>query len=170
MLRKPLTLEIPDFQRVYIEKTPNEIIPFLNNQKLDFLNMIDKLDEEKLNFRYQENKWTLREVIIHINDTEQIFNYRALAIHRGEKQILPGFDQDEYMANRSFRHLNKSHLMELFESIRNTSLQFFSSIQNKDWSIVGKISGYQMPLYAMPYMIGGHLEHHFRIINERYLK
>lgn len=169
MLHKPQLSEVPDFQQTYIEKTSDDIIPFLIKQKDDFIQMIGDLNEDKLNFRYHENKWTLREVIMHINDTEQIFTYRALAIHRGEKQVLPGFDQDEYMANTSFSHLDKSHLTGLFTALRDTSLHFFNSISDNEWLITGKISDYNMPLYAMPYMIGGHLEHHFRIIKERYI-
>ncbi|NNK89706.1 MAG: DinB family protein [Saprospiraceae bacterium] len=169
MLHKPHHSEIPDFQQTYIDKTPDDIIPFLVDQKLEFINLIDLLDEEKLDYCYEENKWSLREVIMHINDTEQIFAYRALAIHRGEKQVLPGFDQDEYMNNTSFNHLDKNHLSDLFDSLRNTSIHFFNSIRENEWTLTGKISDYSMPLYAMPYMIGGHLEHHLRIIKERYI-
>jgi len=169
MLTKPLLDQIPSFQRIYIEKCPENIRPFLQTQKDDFLEIIKNLTEQQLSYRYAENKWTLSEVLMHINDTEQIFAYRALAIHRGERQVLPGFDQDEYMDTVDFSHISNVHFFKLFQSIRTTSNLLFDSIKDNEWSRKGLISDYSMSLSTMPYMIGGHLEHHKNIIKERYL-
>ncbi len=170
MLQRPKSHEIPDSQRTYIDKCPDDILLFLNNQAKEFSNLINNLTEDQLNYSYGEGKWTLREVVMHILDTEQIFAYRALAIHRGDRQNLPGFDQDEYMANTNYQHLDKNHMHHLFTALRDSTLLFFSSIEDNEWNKSGKISDYTMSLNAMPYMIGGHLEHHRRIIMERYIQ
>jgi hypothetical protein len=106
---------------------------------------------------------------MHIVDTEMIFDYRCLAILRGEKTALPGFDQDDYIRNSNFDHLDKFYLHKAFESIRNYTMCLFEGFQDKDWQKKGDISSYSMRLNAMPYMLAGHLEHHMNIINARYL-
>ena len=168
MLRKPLPEDIPNFQEKYIENTPVDILAFLAAQLTSFSEFIAGLSDDQLNFRYAPEKWTLREVIMHIIDTEQIFNYRALATLRGEKAMLPGFDQDEYIAFTSFDHYSKQDLIDLFHSVRNYSITFYKNIHNDEWDLIGNISDYTMPMHAFPYMIGGHLAYHMNIIEDRY--
>ncbi|NNE27809.1 MAG: DinB family protein [Saprospiraceae bacterium] len=169
MLRKPLPSDIPSFQQKYIENTPVDILSFLAAQLTSFPEFINGLTEAQLNYRYAPEKWTLREVLMHIIDTEQIFNYRALAILRGDKATLPGFDQDEYIAFTSFDHYSKQDMVELFQSVRRYAITFFNNTHNDEWDLIGNISDYTMPLHAFPYMIGGHLAYHMEIIKERYL-
>jgi len=169
MLSRPTHDDYPEFQEVYISKCPDDIIPFLVSQGKTFSQFINNLDEKLLDHRYETGKWSLREVIIHIIDTEMIFDYRCLAIVRGDTQALNGFDQDVYIQGKDFSQYSSQLLAKLFDHIRGYSLILFESFRDEDWLIEGKISDYTMRLNAMPYMLGGHLEHHMRVIKERYL-
>ena len=169
MLRKPGPEDFPVFQKKYIDLCPADIIPFLEEQKKGFTELIESLDSAVLNYRYAKDKWSLREVIMHIIDTEQIFSYRAMAIARGEKQVFPGFDQDEYIRNSDFGNLDQHFLSELFNAVREYSLLLFKSIRKDEWNARASIDDYKMTLLAIPYMHGGHLQHHWNVIDERYL-
>ena len=169
MLSRPTSNDIGDFQAVYIANCPDDIIPFLVNQAKQFNEFVTALDESQLRFRYAPGKWSLREVIIHIIDTELIFDYRCLAILRGDTQVLNGFDQDIYIDGKDFSHYSADLLAKSFENIRNYSLLLYEGFTESDWLKRGNLNNYVMGLNAMPYMIGGHLEHHMKIINERYI-
>ena len=169
MLTRPTSNDIGEFQKKYIANCPDDIIPFLKEQRNAFAGFIDGLSEEQLMFRYAPGKWTLRDVIVHIIDTELVFDYRCLSILRDDPQALPGFDQDVYMKEKDFSHLTKVYLKNAFLHIRDYSLILFSGFQASDWLKKGEISNYEMGLNAMPYMLGGHLQHHLNVIKERYI-
>lgn len=168
MIRRPEVSDHAEFQAKYIQLVPDDVIPFLENQQSKFTAYINALEDSKLDYAYDEGKWSIREVIMHIADTERVFNYRTLAILRGDTQDLPGFDHNGYVANYNSQHLTKSYLERYFNATRNSSLLLYQGFAAKDWDKRGKMSGYEMCLNAMPFMIAGHLEHHLNILNERY--
>ncbi len=157
------------FQKKYIDSFEGDVFELLAKQKESFTTFIDSLDNEQLNYSYADDKWTLRQVIIHIIDTEAIFNYRALCISRGDKQVLAGFDQDEYMDNMIIDKFNKEYLINYFTITRYNCLILINSFTDEQWEWEGKINDYTMKLKVFPHMNAGHLEHHWKIIQERYI-
>ena len=99
MITRPDISDYPEFQRKYIALVPDNVMPFLQEQRKMFLDYIDNLTDVQLDHKYAEDKWTIRQVILHIIDTEQVFSYRTLAVSRGDTQNLSGFDQDIYIDN-----------------------------------------------------------------------
>lgn len=159
----------PEFQSRYIKLVEGDVNQLLAQQKDSFAELIAGLSEEKLNYRYADNKWSLREVILHVIDTEQIFNYRFLCGLRGEQQELPGFDQDELInSNKALNH-DSEYLLNYFTITRYNSLILFKALNPEHANDTVKMSGYEMSLSAFPYMAAGHLMYHENIIKERYL-
>ena len=169
MLTRPNDSEFAPFQKIYIDTVGDDVLSELSQQREDFCNYIDDLTDEQLDHKYAEDKWSIKEVIVHIIDTERIFAYRALSICRGEKENLPGFDQDVYMSNVSVEHMNREYLYNFFNITRYSSLIMFKGFRDSDWDIVGKASNYSMSISSFPYMLAGHLNHHFNILKERYI-
>jgi len=169
MLTRPNESEFPPFQKKYIDTVGDDVFAELTQQREDFCNYIDGLKDEQLNHKYADDKWTIKEVIVHIIDTERIFAYRALAFCRGEKANLPGFDQDVYMSNVSVDHMDKEYLYNFFNITRYSSLIMFKGFRESDWDIVGKASDREQSLKSFPFFMAGHLNHHFNILKERYV-
>lgn len=168
MLTRPNDSEFAPFQKKYIDTVGEDVLSELAQQRETFCNYIDSLTPEQLDFRYAEGKWTIREVIIHLIDTERIFNYRALAISRGETNNLPGFDHELYMTNLPTDHMDKEYLYNYFNVTRYSTLVMFKGFTDEQWDIVGKASNYTMSLRSFPFMQAGHFNHHFTILKERY--
>ena len=142
---------------------------FLSAQKEEFSQFLETLTEEQLKHSYAEGKWTLREVLVHIFDTEQIFCYRLLCTARGEKQALPGFDQDHYISNAELDDYSLEFLINYFTITRYNTLILLKGIAPDIWNRTASVSGYNMSMTAFPYFFGGHLQYHWNIIRERYL-
>ena len=159
----------PEFQSKYINLVEGDVNQLLAQQKESFAELIEGLSEEKLNYRYAEKKWSLREVILHVIDTEQIFNYRFLCGLRGEQKELPGFNQDEFIDKNTSLDHDSEYLLNYFTITRYNSLVLFKALNPQHAKDTVKISGYEMSLAAFPYMVAGHLLYHVNIIKERYL-
>jgi len=168
MLKKPNESEYAEFQQKYIKSTPEDIIPYLSTQIETLSSYLSGLSESDLTHRYDEGKWSIREVIMHLIDTEIIFNYRALSTSRNEPQTLLGFDQDIYVDTEAMKGLDKDYLNEHFQNTRKASLSLFKGFTETQWQNVGKMSNYTMTLRSIPYMHAGHFDHHMRILKERY--
>jgi len=169
MFKKPDLTEYAEFQQKYISGTPEDIIPHLNDQIETLTHYLSDKTEDQLSFRYAEGKWSIREVIMHLIDTEIIFNYRALCTSRNEPQTLLGFDQDIYIDTEAMEGLNKDYLLEHFQNTRNASLTLFKGFTDAQWLRIGKMSNYTMTLRSIPYMHAGHFDHHMRLLKERYV-
>ena len=173
----PNTLSFPEenesteyFKR-YINRVPPDegIQSFLKSQELRGIVFLNSIPDEKANYRYAEGKWSVKEVLQHIIDTEKIFTYRALALARGEKQALPGYDQDEYMLGLNIDEVPLSQLVQDFLSTRKATVSFFNSIGDEHAAYAGTVSGGNLSARACAYIIGGHFEHHEEVLKERYL-
>ncbi|WP_378106105.1 DinB family protein [Chryseobacterium sp. sg2396] len=128
-----------------------------------------KLSEEQSRFSYAEGKWTLKELLLHLSDTERVFQYRILAIARGDQNELPGFDEDLY-SNQSFasdRSLNS--LIEEYKLIRKSSLILLETMNPSALGNIGKANGNQISAETIGKLIVGHNLHHLNVIEERYL-
>lgn len=146
-----------------------ELYSGLDSSLNNLVAFIGALPDDKLSFSYGEGKWALAEVLVHLFDTERIFQYRALRFARNDKKDLPGFDQNSYVPESSSSSRTKEDLINEFTSIRKASISLFQSF-NKDVLLrMGTASGSNMSVRALGFMIIGHQAHHVRILKERYL-
>lgn len=127
------------------------------------------LSDEDAMYRYEDGKWTLKQVFGHLTDTERIFNYRALCVARGEPKPLAGFDQDLYMKLTNFNDQPLDKLQEQYEATRQSTIALYTNFSGEELLRRGTISGFSFTVRATGYVIAGHELHHLNIINERYL-
>ncbi|RIV68814.1 DinB family protein [Flagellimonas aequoris] len=162
--------EYNPFYQTYINALGNvDLMNELGQGKKDFLSLMEHLPDEKLHFAYAEDKWSLVEALVHMIDTERIFQYRALRFARNDKTDLPGFEQDNYVPNSNAGSRTKSDLVEEYTAVRDSTITLFRSFDQDMLKRVGKANGFPMSVRALGFIINGHQAHHIRIINERYL-
>ncbi len=167
---RPAVNDYAPYYKNYIDKIPgNDILKFLLDQTKDCMNTLNSFPEYKGDFRYAEGKWTVKQVIGHITDTERVFSYRALCIARGEKKHLPGFEQDDYVKAGKFESRNLFDLIYELRLLRESNLLLFKSFDEEMLMQRGTASGYEVTVNALLFMIAGHMQHHLDILKERYL-
>jgi len=169
MISKPKAGTFPDYFTGYISLAPDEVIPYLETQRDIFLELLSSIPADKINYQYAPGKWTLKQSIIHVIESERVFAYRSLAISRKESQNLPGFDQDEYVDNHDSSHLTWNYILEDFEKTRNLTIHQFNGYSDEQWNSLGQVSGKTTINSSLPYIIVGHVEHHISLIKSRYL-
>jgi hypothetical protein len=154
----------------YIKLVENEDLKtVLKNQLQESEKFFTSIPEEKHLYKYAENKWSVKEVIQHIIDTERVFDYRALAFSRKDIHTLPSFDENDYAKNSNADSRNWQDLMNEFMVVRKSTIFLFQSFSPEQSDAVGKASDYEMSVKAMGYTIAGHFAHHINILKERYL-
>jgi len=141
-----------------LEKQINEVSEFFNS-----------VPEDKWLYKYEENKWTIKEVWQHITDTERVFSFRALAFARKDPNNFPSFNENEYAKNSHADNRNPKDLIEEFLAVRKSSQLLFKSFSPSQMETVGKASNNEMSVNAIGYMIAGHFQWHLNILKERYL-
>ena len=131
--------------------------------------LLSTLPEEKHLYRYAEGKWTIKELMQHCIDAERIFNYRALRFARNDKTELKGFEQDDFneMANANDRDFRE--LLAEFHAVRTSTIVLYRSFTNEMLQRIGTASGNLMSVRALGYLTVGHLNHHLKVFQERYL-
>lgn len=170
MISLPETGEYNSFYQPYINQLKGlDLLATLKSQKKEIASLLESIDEEKSNYAYGEGKWSIKEVINHINDVERIFSYRALAIARGDQQSLPGMDQDIYQANASKNQRSFESLRLEFAAIRESSIYFFDNLTTEECMKIGTASNNPVSVRALAAMVVGHAAHHVMILKERYL-
>ncbi|WEK55897.1 MAG: DinB family protein [Candidatus Cohnella colombiensis] len=169
MLR-PSIEEYPVFFDKYVQKVSDgEIEEVLNEQLSDALALLSGVDDARGNYRYGPDKWTLKEVIGHINDCERIMSYRLLRIARGDKTPMQSFDENQYVNAAIFNQLSLTQLIEEFTLIRKATIALIRGITDEAYSRTGTVSDHPMSARALAYVVAGHEKHHMLIIKERYL-
>ena len=167
---RPKLSEIPDFYRPYIESLPDEPLMLLLQNTLDRFNkLFSKLDEEQGEFRYEKGKWSIKEVLQHLIDGERVFTYRALRFSRNDPTDLPGFDQDDYVIASKSDSRKLSKMVDEFNTLRRSSVDFYESLDLKQLLRKGTANGYEFSVNSIGYITVGHLNHHLKILEERYL-
>ncbi len=166
---KPNDGSYPVFYKGYMDSVPDEpFLELLKKEKEHTLSLLNSISDEKSNYRYAPGKWSIKQVIMHIIDTEMVFSYRGLAIARGEKQSLPGFNQDEYMSNIDVERISLNDLIQAFSYIRSLNILLFGFLQDGDLDKEGIASGYPVTARAIAYFIAGHAKYHVEILKDRY--
>ena len=170
-IQKPDEGEYSPYAIMYIKLLPEDglVLKHLkeNFKRLQFF--ILSLPEEKLTYRYAENKWTIKEMLVHIMDDERIYAYRALRIARNDKTPLPGFEQDDYVPYSRANERSLADIFKEFKTIRNATLSLFNSLKKEDFLRTGIANDHPVSVRALAYHIAGHELHHVNVIKERYL-
>ena len=167
---KPESNEYAAYYEKYVSLVPEgEVVETLERQGAETLALLRSLPEGRGAHRYEPGKWSVRQLAGHVNDTERIFAYRALAIARGEQQPLPGMDQDEYMAGVDFDARTLADLADEFEALRRSTVLLFRHLSPEAWARRGTASDNEVTVRALAYILAGHEAHHVRILRERYL-
>jgi hypothetical protein len=168
-MNRPEPSEFADFYASYISKVPGkDVLGVLESQRLQMLHLFAGRSERDGSFRYAPGKWTVKEVLGHITDTERIFTYRALRIARGDQTPLPGFEQDDFVRNGAFSARTLADLAEEFAAVRNASLALFRSFPEEAWPRRGVASQKEVTVRALAFITAGHQIHHRLILEERY--
>jgi hypothetical protein len=162
--------EAAPYYFTYIDRiASDDIVSVLTNQLQEVPAFLSRISEEKSLHRYAPEKWSIRQVLNHLNDTERTFAFRALWFGRGFSEPLASFDQNT-AANgaRADDYSWASHVTD-FRDVRNATLSLLQNLPEEAWSRKGVASGNAVTVRALAYIIAGHLSHHIAILQERYL-
>jgi hypothetical protein len=171
MITPPSKETYAPYYETYIGKIAgSDPVKLLESLVLDFKVLLSEVPDEMEDFRYADGKWSVKEVVGHIIDTERIMSCRALCIARGEKQGLPGFDENEYVSVANFDKRSLYDLSHEFGFVREATLSLFKSLGEEDLDRKGTANNNPVSPRALLYIIAGHHLHHAGILKERYLK
>ena len=160
----------PLYQQRYIDAAKgNTIEELIANYSKPLVDFVLSIPEEKADYSYAEGKWTVKQLLQHIIDTERILTYRALCFSRNEHLPLPGFDEDSYALNAPATHRTLKSLQEEFILVRKSTDALLSSFTEEQLSKKGVASNYVVTVNALCFIIFGHIVHHQNVLQERYL-
>ena len=169
-IRQPRSDEYDPYYRSYVERVGTDrLIDALVDQRSKMIDLLEGLSDEDASHSYAAGKWSIKQVLGHILDTERVFAYRALCIARGETQSLPGFDQDEYVASGGFEERSLASLIAEYGATRDSTVALFESLADETWTARGIANGVEITVRALAFIAAGHELHHLAILRERYL-
>lgn len=168
-MNKPSIAEVPAYFQGYFNAVPEDSIPdALQNAHAALRKHLSSLSDEKWNYAYAPGKWTIKQMIQHVLDTERIFAYRALCIARGEVQTLPSFDENIYATAATASQRSGADLIDELDTVSKSSLLLFASFTEDAWVRKGKAGSGEFTTRALGFVMAGHVRHHLRILAERY--
>jgi hypothetical protein len=169
-MTQPQANEAADYYFRYIDLARNDdIVAFLDEQFKQTMPFLEGISDEHSKHRYAPDKWSIRELLNHVNDGERIFLGRALWFARGFTDPLPSFDQEIAVAGAKADETSWTDLVEEFRIVRLGTLSFFRNLPEEAWSRTGVASDNPVSVNAIAYIIGGHVAHHVNVLKERYL-
>jgi hypothetical protein len=169
VIRKPESVEYVPYYDRYISLVPgNDILTTLAQQLPETVGLFSARNEREGEFRYAPGKWSAKEVLGHLIDSERIFAYRALRISRSDLTPIEGFEQDDYVRNGPFGHCRLSDLVEEFTHVRKATLWLFRNLDEAAWMRRGVANQNEISVRALAYIIAGHELHHRKILQEKY--
>lgn len=168
-MNRPQPNEHPAWAKQYIDQVSADtgLLDVLENQLTELPELLDTF-QDKADYAYAPGKWTVKEMLGHIIDTERILCYRLTAFSRGELAELPGFEEEDYVKNARFHERSLTDLTEEFILLRKGNQYLFRSLNETDLNRSGVASGRQISVRSILYVIAGHVNHHSRILKERY--
>ena len=170
MIGIPERTETAEYYFKYIDRIKDvDIVSRLEQQLEETQAFLRGITEEKSLHRYAPEKWTIRQVWSHVNDTERVFLFRALWFARGFETPLPGFDQDVAVAAAQADERSWASHADEFRTIRQGTLAFLRSLPEEAWMRRGEASGNPFTVRALAYIIAGHVAHHVTVLQEKYL-
>lgn len=168
-MARPESIEYGSFYKTYINYTIGidyeDLVKQHNREIIEFWSAIH---EDKINFKYAPEKWTIKQMLQHVIDTERIFAYRALAVSRKETTPIAGFDENEYAQNATAENRNWNDMLEEWKVVRQSTNLLFDSFTDDQLQNMGIASNCPVSVNALGFIIFGHALHHVRILKERY--
>ncbi|MBV9958369.1 MAG: DinB family protein [Acidobacteria bacterium] len=168
--QRPDETEHHPYYGKYVSLVPEgDINALLSGQLDETLALLHSIPETEAGFRYAPDKWSIKELVGHVIDTERIFAYRALRFARNDRTELSGFEQDGYITNASFDDCSLAELASEFESVRRSTCYLFRHLNEAAWNRRGTASENEVSVRALAYIIAGHELHHREILRNLYL-
>ena len=154
--------------KTYVDAVPEgDLLALLAEEQL--VRLVAGVEEGRASsYAYAPGKWTIKQIVGHVSDTERIFSYRVLRIGRGDETPLPGFEQDGYVEHAQSNKRTLRSLLEEFAAVRKATIALFESFEAEDWLRRGTASGYSTTARGLAFALTGHERHHVRILRESY--
>ena len=170
-MQKPLSNEYAvDYQKYFDLLPEGDYLDLLRQNTLETARFFEDLPSEKLDYKYAENKWTVKEVFMHIIDTERVFSYRGLVAARGDNVTqIYRMDEELYAKNADVSQRSLQSLVSEFKAVRSSTEQLFITVTDEQSKLQCSIVTHPMTARAIGYFIIGHVQHHVNVIKERYL-
>lgn len=169
MLILPEVNEYPTYYHNYITLVKEgNLVDRLASQITETDQLLGKLSDFDANYTYAPGKWTVKEVIGHVNDIERVMSYRLLRISRGDQTPIAGVNEDEYVKEAFYQSRTISDLLEEFKTIRQSTISLVKGTHETAWGRIGKANNESISVRAIGYIIAGHHLHHLTILKERY--
>ncbi|WP_395626671.1 DinB family protein [Daejeonella sp.] len=169
MYLRPQADEFPVFYKGYIDTVGDDVLVELESQIDSLPKFLSEISEEKACYAYAEGKWTIKEVVGHILDTERIMSYRALRFARQDATALPGFDENDYVKYAHFATRSLQSLVDEFIVLRKSTMYLLKSFNEEELNRSGISNDRPISVRALVYILAGHVNHHQHILKERYL-
>ena len=169
-IERPQPEEFAPYYSTYISKVgEGDVVQTLDAQVAEYRRALGGLDEARALFRYSPGKWTVKEVVGHVIDSERVFAYRALRFARADETPLPGFDENHFVSNAAFNSRSLDGLLSEFESVRRGNISLFRSFTPEVAARRGTANSLPISVRAIVYITAGHAAHHLGILREKYL-
>jgi uncharacterized damage-inducible protein DinB len=169
-MTRPKTNEAADYYFKYIDLiTSDDVVGSFKEQLADTVEFLNGISEEQSLHSYAPGKWTIREVLNHVNDGERLFLGRAFWFARGFEDALPSFDQDVAVRYAQSNDTSWSQLVDEFKTVRAATISFFDTLPKDAWLRSGVASDNPVTVRALAYIIAGHVAHHTNVLREKYL-
>lgn len=170
MLQRPEKNEYPNYYVPYVDLVPeDDLVQLLKENLQKTVSLFNGISEEVGLHRYAPGKWSIKEVLGHITDTERIMSYRLLRVGRGDQTPLAGFNENDYVQAAQTNNLSLKTILEDFKATRNATISLIQNIPAEAWENIGNANGMPITTRAIAYIIAGHQIHHCKIVEERYL-
>jgi uncharacterized damage-inducible protein DinB len=170
MLGRPQPNEAASYYSKYIERvSSDDIVAVLATQLEETVDLLSDISEEQSLYRYASDKWSMRELLGHVSDTERVFTFRALWFARGFQDPLPSYDQEVAVAVAESDKVSWAGHINEFRAIRSATIAFFRNLPSEAWLRNGIASDNSVTVRALAYIVAGHASHHLAILRERYL-
>lgn len=167
---KPERSEAAEYYFRYIDLVPEgDILGILERQLSDTLELLARVSGDRIDYRYEPGKWSVREVVSHVNDTERLFAFRAFWFARGFDSPLPSFEQEIAVTHARASETRWAAHVDEFRAIRLSTLHLFRHLPAEAWPRRGIASGNPFSVRALAYLAAGHVMHHMKVLRERYL-
>ena len=154
----------------YIDRVPDgDIVETLKRDTVQTFEFLRSIPESKFDFQYAPDKWTIRQLVGHLADGERVFQYRAFRFSRADRTPVPGFEENDYVANGPFTRVSMPDLIDELEHLRQASIHLFSNLDEEAMSRRGVANDAEVSVRAIAFIIVGHTSHHVQILKERYL-
>jgi len=167
-MKRPQPEEYSSFYQKYIDTVVDDVLSEASDQLESFPEYLRTVPQDKVDFAYAEGKWTIKELLGHVIDTERIMAYRLLRFARNDSTGLAGFDENNYVANAHFGNREFNDMIEEFEAVRKANLFLFRSLTEDDLQRKGEANNASLSVRALLFITAGHVKHHQKVIEKRY--